>query len=152
MYLPFSNYEWFHLNRPQPFEIVAFNLPTSNQDSFVKRVVAVAGDRVEIKKGILKINGKGPAYDRDTSNTYFENWGSKRYRVIWNSDKILDYGPVDVPANHFFALGDNRENSLDSRTWGPIPYTCLKGKVGLVWASLDSSGSFRVNRIGTWIQ
>ena len=156
LYIPFSNYEWFHVRRPKAFEIAAFNLPASNPDSFVKRVVALAGDRVEIRKGILKINGMAATYapikNGYAANAFLENWGQKSYPILWTPEKIPDYGPVDVPTNHFFALGDNRNNSLDSRSWGPVPYTCLKGKVGLVWASLDERGGFRPKRTGTWIQ
>ncbi|MFM8269398.1 MAG: signal peptidase I [Pseudomonadota bacterium] len=128
--LPFSSFELFRTGKPNRSDIVAFSVPEQGTDTYVKRIVALGGDRVEIKDGVLWINGE---------MAQGEN--------LPKDEKVLaDYGPVDIPADHFFALGDNRSDSVDSRVWGPIPYSCLKGKVALVWLSVSGSGSLRPNR------
>jgi signal peptidase I len=138
---PFSGYELIQFSTPQRSEIVAFSLPDKNSITYVKRIVAVAGDRVEIKAGDLFINGELAKYqelDSDKSREIATSGasirleqlvGGKPYKVQTEKEKLPNYGPVDIPPKHFFALGDNRVESVDSRFWGPVPYSCLKGKV-----------------------
>lgn len=139
--LPFSAYELIKFSSPQRSEIVAFSLPEKNNITYVKRVVAVAGDRVEIKSGNLYVNGEIAKYqdvpasnDRQIAQAQgsiqLEQLGSENpYKIQIEKDKLPNYGPIDIPPHHFFALGDNRVESVDSRFWGPVPYSCLKGKV-----------------------
>jgi signal peptidase I len=129
LHLPFSSFELLKRRPPRRGEVVAISVPDRGTATSVKRVVAIEGDRLEIRKGILILNGvplKGqPALA-----------GEK------------DYGPVDIPAGHFFALSDNRAQLDDSRTWGPVPYSCLLGKVRIVWLSKGTDGGLRKERIG----
>lgn len=138
--LPFSSYEIIKFSSPKRSEIVAFSLPDKKGRTYVKRVVAIAGDRVEIKDGSLFINGEISKYLNETPASRVlasavgvikteQIVGSEPYDVSIDKDKLSDYGPVDVPPNHFFALGDNRSDSTDSRSWGPVPYSSLKGRV-----------------------
>jgi signal peptidase I len=138
--LPFTSFEMVKFRRPERSEVVAFNLPEKRNETYVKRVVAVAGDRVEIKDGKLYINGQltesreatteGRQLAQGQPSIQLEKTqDSREYQVQLDKDKISNYGPVDVPSNHFFALGDNRSDSVDSRAWGPVPYSCLKGRV-----------------------
>lgn len=142
LHLPFSSYEVIKFSSPKPSEIVAFNLPEKRNVTFVKRVVALAGDRVEIKSGELYINGNLAKYevpstgDRQLASTQtviqlekLPLEQSESYKIQLNKEKIVNYGPIDIPPNHFFALGDNRSESVDSRVWGPVPYSCLKGRI-----------------------
>jgi len=131
--LPFSSLELIRFRRPRRSEVVAFSLPGRGLETFVKRVIGIEGDRVELRKGVLYINGQ------------IEN---EAYRLKRASSYEKDYGPVEVPAGYFFALGDNRSESIDSRTWGPVPYSCLKGLVKVVWLSLNSTGRVRNERVG----
>jgi signal peptidase I len=128
--LPFSNFELARTGAPKRSEVVAFTVPDQGADTFIKRVVALAGDKIEIKDGVLWLNG----------NAQEEN------DSIIGKEAMANYGPVDVPAEHFFVLGDNRSESIDSRQWGPIPYSCLKGRVALVWLSVGSEGVLRPQR------
>jgi len=145
--LPFTSIELVRTGQPHRSEVVAFSLPERGSDTYVKRIVALGGDRIEIREGVLWINGEMAGY-RDALDTEVEESlpGAKPYRITRNEKALPDYGPVDVPAGHFFALGDNRSDSVDSRTWGPIPFSCLKGKVALIWLSVENSGGVRPQR------
>lgn len=134
--LPFSTYEVFKIRRPQRGEIVAFTLPDRGLDTFVKRVVGLEGDQIEIRNGVLYINQVASKYTPEKEQLFVEESAlGGKYQVFWDSQKLKDFGPINVPKNHFFALGDNRIESIDSRAWGPVPYSCLKGKLGFVWLS-----------------
>lgn len=101
-----------HLRGPRHDELVAFHAPGSGTLT-LKRVVGVAGDTVFIRDGVLSVDGREPPepyVDRaEVDSVYF--------------------GPVTVPAGSVFVLGDNRGNSIDSRTFGPIPLADLVGRV-----------------------
>lgn len=154
--LPFSSYEIFKLRRPHRGEVVAFSLPDHGVQSYVKRVVATEGDEVAIRDGHLQINGTRVAYKEGDDPASHVRWesieeGSIPYPIVWDKAAIPNYGPVQVPRGHFFVLGDNRVKSVDSRTWGPVPYSCLKGKVSLIWLSTGPDG-LRRDRIGRWVR
>lgn len=128
---PFSSFRILSLGDPKPGEVVAFSLPEKVTTTFVKRVVAHGGDTIEIRSGQLLRNG-----------------------VTVEGTPLTgapDYGPIDVPLGHFFVLGDNWKDSIDSRAWGPIPNTCLKGRVGLVWLSVGQGAVLRPKRTGHWV-
>jgi signal peptidase I len=163
LHLPFSTYEIVRFRSPRRSEIVAFSLPDRGRETYVKRVVAVEGDKVAIQKGVLIINGVPVRYrsfsgtviqpsDKKLHLTWEETEPGIKYPIqIADRDPGKDYGPVDVPTGHFFALGDNRTESNDSRVWGPIPYSCLNGRVALIWLSLNPQGGLRKGRSGIWV-
>jgi len=148
---PFSSFELARTGKPQRSQVVAFSVPDHGVDTYIKRIVAIGGDKVEIKNGALWVNDQKadylPTNAEEQNHLIQEKWSSGvSYPVLAPPDTMKDYGPVDIPADHFFALGDNRLESLDSRSWGPIPYSCLKGKVSIVWLSVGPAGSIRPNR------
>ncbi len=155
--LPFSAYELVKFRKPQRGEVVTFQLPDRSFSTFVKRVVAVEGDTVVIEDGKLLVNGVAPGYSPFKADTFEgSEWeefpDAKPYLVVRHSEALKNYGPIDLPTDHFFALGDNRSDSLDSRTWGPVPYSCLKGKVAMIWFSVSPEGGIRPNRLGVGVQ
>lgn len=145
--LPFSTFELARTGRPQRSEVVAFSVPDQGSDTYIKRVVAVSGDKVEIKEGVLWVNSVAYQYRKTegTEEVWEENPSGQSYRIVPNQGSE-NYGPVDVPPDHFFVLGDNRLESVDSRQWGPVPYSCLKGRVALVWLSVGTEGALRPQR------
>jgi signal peptidase I len=153
--LPFSSYEVVRFRTPQRGEVVAFTLPDHGGETYVKRVVATEGDEVSIRDGLFHLNGKpvtGVGEQQSASHLKFETLdGGSVYPIVWDLAQIPNYGPVHIPKGHFFVLGDNRVQSVDSRTWGPIPYSCLKGKVSLIWMSLGPNG-LRKERVGRWVR
>ncbi|MBY0371461.1 signal peptidase I [bacterium] len=147
--LPFSTYELFKINKPKRGEVVVFSLPGHGMETYIKRVVALEGDEVSIRKGELYVNGKSAmASTAPTATESFD--GGLPHALLWDKKDVPDYGPVLVPQGHFFALGDNRVQSLDSRNFGPVPLSCLKGKVSLIWLSVGPQG-VRSDRFG-WIR
>ena len=125
--VPFSSYEIIKFARPERSEVVAFHLPQKSNVTHVKRVVAVAGDRVEIKEGNLYVNDQLALIQNvgeesrniasAEADLQMEKLGRKQpYWIHLAKVKASDYGPVDIPPNHFFVLGDNRSDSVDSRS------------------------------------
>ena len=154
--LPFSQYEVLKFGSPKRGEVVALSTPTTESSTYIKRVVGLAGDEVVVRGGRLFLNGEPVELEKEkdpkrkVAEQKTEGWeklaGTEPYLARYSDGKIREYGPVLIPNGHFFVLGDNRTGSIDSRKWGPIPVSYLKGRVWKVWASVDSSGSFRPKR------
>jgi signal peptidase I len=128
---------------PERGEVAVF-VPVDRQgDDLIKRVVAVGGDTVELRANLLVINGRavsrralpGPCtVDGEPCAAFEETLDGRRYRVLQHEGSPpVDFGPLRVPAGHVFLLGDNRDNSADSRAWGSLPREHLKGRALFVW-------------------
>ena len=126
---------------PQRGDVVLFVYPDDRHVFYIKRVVALAGDTLEIKSGHLYVNGVelprepvGPATLRSdkttsTGDVFYEHNHGAQYRIFISQEQpAADFGPITVPKYDCFVLGDNRNNSRDSRYFGPIAVTSLKGK------------------------
>lgn len=118
--LPFSSYQLARISLPKRSEVVAFSLPEFGQQTFIKRIIALSSDRFEIRKQKILVNGVA-ALRQTTAQS------------IETTEHIDDYGPIEIPLDHFFAMADDPKNTNDSRRWGPIPYTCLRGRVRLTF-------------------
>ncbi|MCL6611852.1 MAG: signal peptidase I [Peptococcaceae bacterium] len=105
---------------PMRGDIVVFRYPLNPKKDFVKRLVGLPGERVEIRNSRVYVNG------REIPEEYLP--AGLRYP---------DFGPVVVPENTYLMLGDNRNNSDDSRVWGPLPRENIIGKAMLVYWPLD---------------
>src|SRR4051812_34593421 len=119
----------YRFSSPQPGDIVVFNPTTDVQIPYVKRVVAIAGETVELRSGRLFVNGQPRDFD------------GAHGAVIAQSPEIRY--PLVVPEGDFFAMGDNREASSDSRSFGPQPNDRVIGKVILRFWPLDRLVFFR---------
>jgi len=155
---------------PERGDLVVFSYSSQPEVNYVKRVVGLPGDRVQIKKGRLLLNEEALAYERvkndevDNPNPevfeVFEerhsrnsgqNVGSKSeqgsWRVIFQKhDEDKDFGPIVVPPGEVFMLGDNRDASDDSRYWGTVQASQILGKVVFIWLSLDWQQKWGGNR------
>ncbi|NKB90255.1 MAG: signal peptidase I [Acidobacteria bacterium] len=107
-------------------DIVVFRAPEEPDEDFIKRVVAVGGDKIEIIDGVVIVNDE--IVDEPYAH-YSRGYGSRR-----------DYGPFLVPEGHYFCMGDNRDNSRDSRYWGTVPAHMIKGRAVMVYWSYDVPG------------
>jgi signal peptidase I len=137
---------------PKRGEIVVFIYPFENRD-FVKRCVGVSGDTVEIINKMLYVNGVQVVepYVQHIDGSVYRGViaDSRMYQQRWQQGDLGDligqqardnFGPVVVPDDCIFVMGDNRDNSLDSRFWGPLHRRYLKGKPLFVYFSFDPGG------------
>ena len=137
---------------PDRGDVVVFAQPVTDT-VLVKRVVAVAGDRIELVAGQLRINGEeqahtalGPVHEQDydeSSGRFYEQsykaWADSLGRTRFTTLSMRaggNYGPVTVPPGHIFVMGDNRDNSSDSRYWGFVPIERICGRARrVVWST-----------------
>jgi len=163
---PFTDWVLFRTGKVERGDVILFRSPENPSITFVKRAVGLPGDRIGFKNGVLYVNGeKVPKtifsnrdvmydIDRQEDKTLFlENLTGVQHYVILDSGdpRHRDFPEVVVPEDHLFAVGDNRDNSSDSRAWGFAPMENLKGRALFIWFS---SWNWRVRpeRIGTLIQ
>jgi len=105
-------------------DVIVFKYPNSPEVAYVKRLIGLPGDRVEMHGRTVSINGK-PLEEKYT-------------QYIEPGSIYENYGPFDVPADHYFAMGDNRDNSQDSRVWGAVPRDHIIGKALVIYWSYDT--------------
>lgn len=108
-------------------DVVVFRAPQEPDTDFIKRIVAVGGDTVEMVDGVLYVNGE--VVDEPYAS-YNSRYGSAR-----------DFERREIPEGHYFALGDNRDNSRDSRYWGTVPGDLVKGQAVVVYWSFEADRS-----------
>ena len=144
----------YHKSDPKRGDVVVFINPENRRINNVKRVVAVAGDAVEIKDSELYVNGKKLELRKITESassitpsllhgdTFYEINGDAQYKIFIGeqqngiTETLKDFGPITIPKHDVFVLGDNRNSSYDSRNFGPIPIIGIKGKVTyLYWSA-----------------
>jgi signal peptidase I len=117
-------------------DIVVFKYPNELNKDFVKRVIGLPGETIEIRAKQVSINGKVLAEPYKVHNDS-QIIGKNDYYQY--ADSIRDnYGPVTVPEGHIFVMGDNRDNSADSRYWGFLPTSYLKGRPWVIYFSYQA--------------
>ena len=149
-------------SEPERGDVAVFKLPSDNNTDYIKRLVGLPGDRIQMVKGILHINGE--AVERKRVDDFVQRDGAGNIRRIpryletlpnGRSHYILeknDRGPLDntpvytVPEGHYFAMGDNRDSSSDSRVIGFIPVENLVGRAEVLFFSIQGSAW----KIWTW--
>lgn len=141
---PFTDATWVELGTPEQFDIIVFKYPENPSQDFIKRVVGVAGDRIEIKNKKVFVNGRP---------IIVENAVNLDPKTFAGPNPPRDnYGPVTVPQNSLFVMGDNRDNSHDSRFWGFVDLKAVKGKAFMLyWSWNKEDFSVRWRRIGDMI-
>jgi signal peptidase I len=123
-------------------DVIVFIFPEDRSKDFIKRVVGVAGDTVEIRGKKVSINGK----QVDDPYAHFE--GDDPQNVLPASRD--DFGPTRVPENQLFVMGDNRDRSYDSRFWGFVDLSDVRGKAFLIYWSWDGGDRWvRWERLGS---
>jgi signal peptidase I len=124
---------------PRRGDVVVFKFPEDPRRDFIKRCVALPGDTVEIRDKQLYLNGV-PQEEPYAVYKDPQTWSDSP--SVPPSRRLRDqFGPIVVPPDSVFCLGDNRDNSLDSRFWGPVPMSYLKGRAVLIYWSFEAPRS-----------
>jgi len=121
-------------------DVIVFRFPGDRSKDYIKRVIGLSGDRVELREKVLYLNdariddpwgvNKGGLYGEDT-------------------EKNVNFGPYTVPEGTVFVMGDNRDRSYDSRYWGTVPFKDIKGKAFIIYWSWDRDSHWvRFGRLG----
>lgn len=142
---PFKEEFIYFRSLPNRQEIVVFTYPLNKHQDFIKRVIGLPGDVVQIVNKKVYVNGKPleEPYVKFTDPEVYPKELSPRD----------NFGPVKVPPGMIFVLGDNRDQSYDSRFWGFVPINYLKGKAFIIYFSWDSENfKIRTERIGMLIK
>jgi signal peptidase I len=113
-------------------DIVVFKFPNEPERDFIKRVIALPGETLELRAKKVYVNGR----PLDEPYVHFLTPASEGGEVT-SIDVRERYGPVTVPADQYFVMGDNRDNSQDSRYWGYLPRHYIKGKALMIYWSFD---------------
>ena len=141
---PVGNCKLMALGTPRRGDVVVFRYPVDPRQDFIKRLVGLPGDTVRYVNKELFINGQrmdqqpvGRFGDRlDVELT--EALGGTPHSILTNADRPAQDFEFTVPEGQFFMMGDNRDGSSDSRFWGTVPESYLKGRAFLVWMSWDA--------------
>jgi len=130
------------IRQPEPRDVIVFRYPVNPRQDFIKRCVAVEGQTLEIRDKVLFIDGVRQ------SEPYAIHLDP---RVLPREASSRDnFGPYRIPPDHIFMMGDNRDNSHDSRFWGPLPVSLVKGKAFVRYFSWD--GQRHAVRFGRMFQ
>ncbi|AFU97878.1 signal peptidase I [Simiduia agarivorans] len=158
--LPVTNTKIFSVNEPERGDVMVFFPPHKPDTYYIKRVVGLPGDEIIIDKGALYINGKKMPQSFVASlpvsnpqiNVLEEDLDGVEHIVHQNIHlgRYTQSGRWKVPAGHYFMMGDNRDNSSDSREWGPVSEEAIVGKAFAIWMHWETFFSVpSFHRVGT---
>jgi signal peptidase I len=165
--VPFSEKWLIKFQEPKKGEVIVFKYPRDMSTFFIKRVVGEPGDKIRVENGTLYINDipmekkvvaapndfdwlrdedfqrDGNNFDRKENYVHFIETlpGNVEHNVLLRRGEALmdSYGPMTVPEDSLFVMGDNRNNSMDSRIWGVVPKENILGRAGFVWLSCEDT-------------
>ncbi len=160
--LPITNQRLFGGGEPQRGDLAVFKYPLNPQENYIKRIVGLPGDVISSRDGQLHVNGEPLPRNNERRemipymgnvNLMQETLGERQYDIVLSSGEACTRYSVrsdyEVPAGSYFAIGDNRGNSADSRCWGPVAEELMVGRAFFIWMSWDGQSN-RINweRIG----
>lgn len=117
-------------------DVIVFKYPEEPEKDYIKRVIGLPGEMLEIIDGQVYINGQ-PLEEPYKAHKDPRGPGQGGRARSALSDGRDHYGPMPIPPASYFAMGDNRDNSKDSRSWGPVPRAYIKGRAFLIWWSFE---------------
>lgn len=156
-----------HYRMPRRGEVIVFADPKGEERDLIKRVIGVPGDVVEMNDNVVYINARPVArlhqgrwhyfdYSEESAtwhdgdaDAWQETLGAATYTTLHDTAaRMRYYGPTTVPADSLFVMGDNRDNSNDSRYWGFVPLNLVRGQAMFVWWSYGQPEGVRLGRFG----
>lgn len=158
--LPVTHTKIWDSGEPQRGDVAVFRFPQNPSIDYIKRIVAVPGDTVDYRDKQLWINGEPQdlqvignytgvgSGERETGSLLaVESIDDVVHEVLidphrfdfGHACRVLANGPITIPDGQYFAVGDNRDNSNDSRCWGLVPEANLVGRASLIWMNFDSA-------------
>lgn len=172
--LPVTNKKIFNVSEPQSGDVMVFRYPVNPSVNFIKRVIGVPGDTIKYVNKKLYVNNKQVPeqllrIDSEYDNVGMNAYGIQKYKVYKESlknnqhliqERINDnfalsipVFTIKVPKGQYFVLGDNRDNSEDSRYWGFVPEENIVGKAFAIWLSWDQKNwRLRWDHAPSWIR
>lgn len=171
--LPVANKKFLAMGEPQRGDVVVFRYPGHGESDpekgtdYIKRVIGLPGDVIEVDDDQVTINGQhldytkdgvfvgsGSALDNTGTDVVIEGLPRRPHTVLNEPGSPFGPGSWVVPAGHYFAMGDNRDHSADSREWGFVPEENLVGRAMIIWLNCEGwfcSDGFDYSRIGDTI-
>lgn len=164
--LPVVHTKFVQLGEPQRGDVVVFRYPPDPSKDYIKRVVGLPGDEIRYEDKVLYINGQRVPTDDMSLYTGYgagalgvptlemtESLGEVHHQILVVPRRLEPDLRKRVPSGHYFVMGDNRDNSADSREWGFVPEQNLVGKAFMIWMSWDAARLRpELARIGTRIR
>jgi signal peptidase I len=139
--LPYTDITLIPIKEPQRGDVIVFKFPEDPSKDFIKRVVGVGGDTVRIVNKKVYVNGK---LQENPYAIYMDP-----HTNPYNAPQRDNQGPITVPKGKLFMMGDNRDESNDSRFWGFVDVSAVRGKAFMIYWSWDSNGfDVRWKRLG----
>ena len=143
--IPFTETRLPGFRKPERGDIIVFQYPDDPRRDYIKRCVALGGQTVEVKDKVLYVDGQKQV------EPYVKHIDPTNHPASF--DPRDNYGPEQVPPGHLFMMGDNRDNSNDSRFWGPVNMSLVKGRAMFLYWSWDGERRWpRFHRILTAIR
>ncbi len=172
--IPFTNTKIVKLGKPKRGDVIVFKYPPDQSIDYIKRVMGLPGETLQVRHDEVFINGRPLARERlnvpcltndsrdfesdeerHPCEVWLEHLGNKTHQVHQEPMRSMssDFGPVTIPPGSYFAMGDNRDNSKDSRVWGFVPFDLIKGRALIIWWSRDPSrGGLSPSGIVDWFE
>lgn len=140
--IPFTDHILFSFDAPERLDIIVFKYPEDENKDFIKRIVGTPGDRIALRDKVLYVN------DVPMVEPYIQHTDSSILPAGLHPRD--SFGPITVPPDQYFVMGDNRDQSLDSRFWGFVNREKIKGKAFLIyWSWNREETNVRWNRLGS---
>ncbi len=164
--LPIINKRIVEWGQPKRGEVIVFVYPHDPSKDYIKRVVGLPGDRIRVSGEDVFVNGEKVELGKEALYTYNDEvsgdkrdcvlrpakLGEAEFDLIYNPRRNHQGGEYIVEEGHLFVMGDNRDNSADSRVWGQVPLDNVKGRAIVVWWSSSSLDGIRFSRMGHLIE
>jgi signal peptidase I len=132
-------------------DVIVFKYPVEPERDFIKRIIGLPGETVEVKEKKVYVNGR--PLDEPYVHFLQPPTTNSEFHEVTSFDVRERYGPVTVPPNQYFVMGDNRDNSQDSRYWGFLPRENIKGKALLIYWSYEAErGDYQEETAGATVK